>query len=183
MAQFIVIPPAIQDSLRKPKRQIECKSTDKPSFWRLFEIKKGHGNVVHELADWHSSVVIESVAPERDKRHSKRQNSQVHSAVVWAQWSRLQRLSAPALFWVSFCCCCCLFVCFSFICISWRLIILQYCSGFCHMVTWISHGFTGRCSPSWTPLPPPSTTHPAGSSQCTSPEHLSHASNLGWRTV
>ena len=28
------------------------------------------------------------------------------------------------------------------------------------------------CSPSWTPLPPPSSSHPSGSSQCTSPEHL-----------
>ena len=26
--------------------------------------------------------------------------------------------------------------------ISWRLIILQYCSGFCHTLKWISHGFT-----------------------------------------
>jgi len=26
------------------------------------------------------------------------------------------------------------------------------------------------CSPSWTPLPPPSPYHPSGSSQCTSPE-------------
>ena len=29
-----------------------------------------------------------------------------------------------------------------FIFISSRLITLQYCSGFCHMLTWISHGFT-----------------------------------------
>ena len=35
------------------------------------------------------------------------------------------------------------------------------------------------CSPSRSPLPPPSPSHPSGSSQCTSPEHLSHASNLG----
>ena len=28
------------------------------------------------------------------------------------------------------------------------------------------------CSPSWTPLPPPSPSHPSGSSQCTSPERL-----------
>ena len=28
------------------------------------------------------------------------------------------------------------------------------------------------CSPSWTPLPPPSPYHPSGSSQCTSPKHL-----------
>ena len=27
------------------------------------------------------------------------------------------------------------------------------------------------CSPSWTPLPPPSPSHTSGSSQCTSPEH------------
>ena len=27
------------------------------------------------------------------------------------------------------------------------------------------------CSPSWTPLPPPSPSHLSGSTQCTSPEH------------
>ena len=27
------------------------------------------------------------------------------------------------------------------------------------------------CSPSWTPFPSPSPSHPSGSSQCTSPEH------------
>ena len=27
------------------------------------------------------------------------------------------------------------------------------------------------CSPSWTPLPPPSAYHPSGSFQCTSPKH------------
>ena len=31
---------------------------------------------------------------------------------------------------------------FSPIFISWRLVTLQYCSGFCHTLTWISHGFT-----------------------------------------
>ena len=31
---------------------------------------------------------------------------------------------------------------FSFIFISWRLTTLQYCIGFCHTLTWISHGFT-----------------------------------------
>ena len=34
------------------------------------------------------------------------------------------------------------FLFFSFIFISWRLITLQYCSAFCHTLTWISHGFT-----------------------------------------
>ena len=38
--------------------------------------------------------------------------------------------------------------------ISWRLITLQYCSGFCHTLTGISHGFT--CIP--PPDPPPPTS-------------------------
>ena len=74
---------------------------------------------------------------------------------------------------------------FPFIFISWKLITLQYCSGFCHTLTcfdmylpWIY-----MCSPSRSPLPPPSPSHPSGSSQCTSPEHLSHASSLGWWSI
>ena len=77
----------------------------------------------------------------------------------------------------------CLFVLFfPFIFISWRLITLHYCSGFCHTLTWISHGFT-CIPPSQSPLPPPSPPDSPGSSQRTSPEHLSHASNLGWWSV
>ena len=52
---------------------------------------------------------------------------------------------------------------------NWRLVTLQYCSGFCHTFSWISHVY--MCFPSWTPLPPPSPSHPSGSSQCTSPKH------------
>ena len=58
---------------------------------------------------------------------------------------------------------------FLFFFISWRLITLQYCSGFCHTLTWISHGFT--CiphpdPPSHLPLHPiplglPSTPGPS----------------------
>ena len=58
-----------------------------------------------------------------------------------------------------------------FVYFNWRLIILQYCSGFCHKLTWISHRYT--CVPH--PEPPshlPSPSHPSGSSQCTGPEHL-----------
>ena len=74
------------------------------------------------------------------------------------------------------------FLFFSFIFISWRLITLQYCSGFCHTLTWIRHGLTCGPHPD-PPLPPPSPPHPSGFSQCTSLEHLSHASNLGWWSV
>ena len=44
-----------------------------------------------------------------------------------------------------------LFIIFSFIFIGWRLITLQYCSGFCHTLAWISHGFT--CIPHLIPPP------------------------------
>ena len=36
------------------------------------------------------------------------------------------------------------------------------------------------CSPSRSPLPPPSPPNPSRSPQCTKFECLSHASNLGW---
>ena len=39
------------------------------------------------------------------------------------------------------------------------------------------------CSPSWTPLSPPSPFHPSGSSQCTCLSALSHASNLDWQSI
>ena len=45
------------------------------------------------------------------------------------------------------------FILFFFI--SWRLITLQYCSGFCHTLTWISHGYT--CIPH--PDPPSHLEH------------------------
>ena len=102
----------------------------------------------------------------------------------------------------------CFFSPLIFIC--WRLITLDYCSGFCHTLTRISHGFTCVPHPDipptsvsipvfailWhksamdlhvfpipIPLPLPSPSHPSGSSQCTSPEHSTHASNLGWWSV
>ena len=63
-----------------------------------------------------------------------------------------------------------IFCLFKFIYFNWRLITLQYCSGFCHTFIRISHGFT-RVSypepPSHLPLHP----IPSGPSQCTSPEH------------
>ena len=68
---------------------------------------------------------------------------------------------------------------FSFIFISWRLITLQYCSA----IHWHESATIYMYSPSRYPFPPPSPPHPSGSSQCTKPEHLSHASNLGWWSV
>ena len=38
------------------------------------------------------------------------------------------------------------------------------------------------CCPTRFPLPPPSPSHPSGSSQCTSPEHPSHAEDTSFIT-
>ena len=46
-----------------------------------------------------------------------------------------------------------IFYLFIYFLIGWRLITLQYCSGFCHTLTWISHGF--KCI--LNPVPPPTS--------------------------
>ena len=68
---------------------------------------------------------------------------------------------------------------FPFIFIHWRLITLQYCSGFFPYID-MNQPWIYMRSPSQCPLPPPSPSRPSEPPQCTSPEHLSHASNLGW---
>ena len=66
--------------------------------------------------------------------------------------------------------------------INWRLITLQYCSGFCYTLTWISHGCT--CVPNPEPpshLPP----HPIPQGHPSAPalSTLSHVLNLDWQSV
>ena len=65
---------------------------------------------------------------------------------------------------------------------NWRLITLQYCGGFCHTFTWISHGCI--CAPHPDPpshLPP----HPIPRGHPSAPalSTLSHVLNLDWRSV
>ena len=65
---------------------------------------------------------------------------------------------------------------------NWRLITLQYRSGFCHTLAWVSHGYT--CVPH--PEPP---SHlfphriPQGHPSALALSTLSHASNLDWRSI
>ena len=65
---------------------------------------------------------------------------------------------------------------------NWRIITLQYCGGFCHTFTWISHECT--CVPHPDPpshLPP----HPIPQGHPSAPavSTLSHASNQDWRSI
>ena len=73
-------------------------------------------------------------------------------------------------------------IAFSIIYFNWRLINLQYCYGFCHKLTWISHGCT--CVPhpelsSHLPSYPIPQGHPSAAALST----LYHASNLDWRSI
>ena len=83
-----------------------------------------------------------------------------------------------------------LFRSFSFVCLliiiflnfNWRLITLQYCGGFCHTFTVISHGCT--CVPHPDPLShlsphPIPQGHPSAPALSTLP----HALNLDWRSI
>ena len=62
---------------------------------------------------------------------------------------------------------------------NWKLITLQYCSGFCHTFTWISRGCT--CVPH--PGPPfhlPPHTIPQGHPSAPALSTLCHAWKLDW---
>ena len=69
-----------------------------------------------------------------------------------------------------------------FIYFSWRLIILQYCDGFCHTLTWVSHGCTCVPHPE-SPSHLPSHRIPQGCPSAPALSVLSHESNLGWRSI
>ena len=72
--------------------------------------------------------------------------------------------------------------CFFLIYFNWRLITLQYCGGFCHISTWISHGCT-CVPPSWNSLPFPPHAIPPDCPGAPSLSALLHASNLHWPYV
>ena len=66
--------------------------------------------------------------------------------------------------------------------INWRLITLQYCSGFSHTLTWISH----RCTCVSHPEPPshlPPLPIPQGCPSAPTLSALFHASNLDWSSI
>ena len=70
---------------------------------------------------------------------------------------------------------------FSFIFISWKLITLQYCSGFCHTLAWISRGFTCVSHPdplSHLPPHPVPLGLPSAPALSTCLMHLSWAGDL-----
>ena len=94
-------------------------------------------------------------------------NLSAFSLITCAFWCPIQETKSWRFFFLFFFYMAFFF--FPFIFISWRLITLQYCSGFCHTLTWISHGYTCIPHPDplshlplyWIPLGLPSTPGPS----------------------
>ena len=61
----------------------------------------------------------------------------------------------------------------------WFFFLLQWILSYIEM----NQPWVYTCSPSQSPLPPPSPPDLSRSSQCTRSKRLSHASNLGWWSV
>ena len=102
---------------------------------------------------------------------SDRKNSpvrQCHCILIWETETPI--LTGPCLFFL-----------------NWRLITLQYCGGFCHTFTWISHVLMYTwCTcvphpeaPSLRPPHPILQGHPSAPTLST----LSHASKWDWRSI
>ena len=85
----------------------------------------------------------------------------------WLCWKFISQLPATGHLFLFF-----------FFYFNWRLITLQYCIGFA--IHWQNPHWVYMCTPSRTLLPPPSLSHPSGSSQCTSPEHPVSCIEAGW---
>ena len=98
--------------------------------------------------------------------------------LVWSHCPRDSQESSPGLQFESINS----FFFFLSIYLNWRLITLQYCSGFCHTLIWISH----RCTCVPHPEPPshlPPHHIPQGHPSAPALSTLSHALNLDWRSI
>ena len=95
---------------------------------------------------------------------------------VWKSWCNYWESSEPTEKIVIF------FFLFKFIYFNWRLITLQYDSGFCHTLTWISRGCTCVPHPESSSHLPPHPI-PQGHPSAPAPSTLSHPLNLDWQSV
>jgi len=85
----------------------------------------------------------------------------IHKCTYWNVMNRF--FSKSFIFLI------CSFFIYKFIYFNWRLITLQYCSGFAKH--WHDFATAVHVFPILNPLPTPSPSHSSGSFQCNSPKH------------
>ena len=127
-----------------------------PKYWSFsFSINPSneHPGLISFRMNWLDLLAVQGTLRSLLQHHSSKASILPHSAFFTIQLSHLYMTTGKTIALtrrafvgkvMSL-----LFFFFSFIFISWRLITLQHCSGFCHTLTWISHGFT--CIPHPTP--------------------------------
>ena len=113
-----------------------------PKYWS-FRISPSneYSGLFSFRMDWLGLLAVQGTLKSLLQHHSSKASILRHSAffIVQLSYPYMTLGKTKAFFFFS-----------PFIFISWRLITLQYCSGFCHTLTWISHGFT--CIPHPDPL-------------------------------
>ena len=116
----------------------------------IFDILRNHHTVFPHWP-WHSTfppTVYRALISLHPDQHLLFSVSSIIVILMDVRWYLIVVLSFHLLMAILYLFCCVFFNFYFFI--SWRLITLQYCSGFFHTLKWISHGFT--CVPH--PNPP-----------------------------
>ena len=106
-------------------------------------------NTIAKLENWSLTCNISQSKPWNKMNFFKHEVSCLLQINFWPCWNTLPADLSELRFCFIISYCRNSF-CFSFIFISWKLITSQHCSGFCHTLTWISHGVT--CIPHPDPL-------------------------------
>ena len=124
-----------------------------PKYWRFSISPTKNSGLISLKIDWFDLHAVQGTFRSLLQHHSSKALILWHSALFTVQLSQLHEPTGKptaVTLWTFVSSATSLLFFFSFIFISWRLITLQHCSGFCHTLKWISHGFT--CIPH--PSPP-----------------------------
>ena len=137
-----------------------------PKYWscsfRISPFNEYLGLISFRI-DWFDFLAVQGTLKSLLQHHSSKSSILRHSAFLMVQLPYLYMTTGKTIaltiqtFVKTVMSLLSIYLFFSFIFMSWRLITFQYCSGFCHTLTWISHGFTCIPHPD-PPLPPPSQT-------------------------
>ena len=131
-----------------------------PEYWSFsFSISPSneYSGLISFKIDWFDLLAVQGTLKRLAQHYLSKASILWHSAFFIFQLShpymttgKTSVLTTWGFFFFSRCWRVLFYFIFLIFFISWRLITLQYCSDFCHTLTWISHGYT--CIPHGTLL-------------------------------